>query len=71
MNLPPKFSNHRQWREFIAAVHESATAVTDLAWSGGRLSGARKPLGMRINIALGLPQETDQGKPRRDGEVDR
>jgi hypothetical protein len=58
-----KFSNHRQWREFIAAIHESATAVTSVASSAPPSSGiARKPLGMRINIAMGIAQEADQRK---------
>jgi len=70
-DLQPKFSNHREWRVFIAAAHESSAAVTDVAWAGGRLTGARKPLGMRINIALGIAQESHQREAGRDSEVDR
>ena len=77
-----KFSNHRQWREFIAAIHASATGldgagtavarVAGVAWSAGPLSGlARKPLGMRINIAMAVAQEAHQREAGRDGEMDR
>jgi hypothetical protein len=58
-----KFSNRRQWREFIAAIHESATAVTAAAWSTRPSAEiAREPLGMRINIAMSVAQEADQRK---------
>jgi hypothetical protein len=39
-----KFSNHRQWREFIAAVHESVTspcaATYPMVWNALRSSRA-------------------------------
>jgi hypothetical protein len=42
-DMTRKFSNHRQWREFIAAVHESVTSpcaatypMVLSAWQSGR-----------------------------------
>ncbi len=74
-NPAHKFSNHRQWREFIAAIHESATVVAGVAgpgWGAGPLAGiARKPLGMRINIAMAVAQEAHQRQAGSDGEMDR
>jgi hypothetical protein len=69
-----KFSNPRQWREFMATTLESATAPSSTAWSAS--SVARPPLGARINIArinitTGVRSESPPLEAGRDGQIDR
>ncbi len=66
-----KFSNHRQWREFMAET-QSATAVTGSPSTGQRSAGmARQPLGVRIHIAMRLAQESNEREAGLDREIDR
>jgi hypothetical protein len=69
----PAFSNHRQWQDFVADLHEAvvqphsvsyAKIISALRRTERRSAwGGCKSLWTRIHVAMAVTQETDQGQP--------